>query len=34
VAAINSVGIEPPREIVGTLSIVCDPILWQILEQH
>jgi hypothetical protein len=23
VAAINSVGIEPPREIVGTLSIVC-----------
>jgi len=25
VAAINSVGIEPPREIVGTLSIVRDP---------
>jgi hypothetical protein len=24
VAAINSVGIEPPREIVGTLSIVGD----------
>lgn len=34
VAAINSVGIEPPREIVGTLSIVCDPILWHFLEQH
>lgn len=29
VAAINSVGIEPPRDIVGTLSIVCDPIFWQ-----
>jgi hypothetical protein len=25
VAAINSVGIEPPREIVGTLSIVGNP---------
>jgi hypothetical protein len=26
VAAINSVGIEPPREIVGTLSIVSGPV--------
>lgn len=34
VAAINSVGIEPPKEIVGTLSIVCVSIVWHCLGQH